>query len=251
MNIGNFFPGFQSRPLDPKYFCMEATGTPLQRVGFPGAMHGLTMQTSSFHGELAWIWYLQELGEVPPWNNELNCHSLPQCQCRCTQQKINKKHQSQWLFDQYDLLMYFTYKSQRPLHAYNAGFLNWTMDSKASDTSYIIRNKCCTMFTSSGNNQGRCYLYARHGSIPWLLMPWLLASPGHQQSWSWQCRIDASSSRKDFNYQHNLSVKKILNMETFFHVPVQEILFANTPFTVKNYQYAYASFYHSHLPYGK
>ena len=35
--IGNFFPGFQSRPLDPKDFCMEATGTPLQRVGFPGA----------------------------------------------------------------------------------------------------------------------------------------------------------------------------------------------------------------------
>ena len=35
--IGNFFHGFQSRPLDPKDFCMEATGTPRQSVGFPGA----------------------------------------------------------------------------------------------------------------------------------------------------------------------------------------------------------------------
>ena len=28
------------------------------------------------------------------------------------------------------------------------------------------------------------------GSIPWLLMPWLLMSPGHQQQWYWQCRIN-------------------------------------------------------------
>ena len=33
----SFFHGFQSRPLDPKDFCMEATGTPRQSVGFPGA----------------------------------------------------------------------------------------------------------------------------------------------------------------------------------------------------------------------
>ena len=38
--IGNFFNGFQSRPLDPKDFCMEATGTPRQSVGFPGATPG-------------------------------------------------------------------------------------------------------------------------------------------------------------------------------------------------------------------
>ena len=29
-------------------------------------------------------------------------------------------------------------------------------------------------------------------SISWLLMPWLLASPGHQQSWYWLCRIGRS-----------------------------------------------------------
>ena len=41
----------------------------------------------------------------------------------------------------------------------------------------------------------------RIGSIPWLLMPWLLVSPGHQQPSYWLCRINKSSSsiRKDFN----------------------------------------------------
>ena len=41
----------------------------------------------------------------------------------------------------------------------------------------------------------------RIGSIPWLLMPWLLVSPGHQQPSHWLCRINKSSSsiRKDFN----------------------------------------------------
>ena len=39
-------------------------------------------------------------------------------------------------------------------------------------------------------------------SIPWLLMPWLLLSPGHQQPWHWLCRINwfMSFSKKDFNY---------------------------------------------------
>ena len=40
--IGNFSHGFQSRPLDPKDFCMEATGTPRQSVGFPGAKRPVT-----------------------------------------------------------------------------------------------------------------------------------------------------------------------------------------------------------------
>ena len=38
-------------------------------------------------------------------------------------------------------------------------------------------------------------------SIPWLLMTWLLVSPGHQHPWYWKCRIimSLSSMRKDFN----------------------------------------------------
>ena len=39
-------------------------------------------------------------------------------------------------------------------------------------------------------------------SKPWLLMPWLLVSPGHQEPWCWLCGINRSLSsvRKDFNY---------------------------------------------------
>ena len=47
-------------------------------------------------------------------------------------------------------------------------------------------------------------------SISWLLMPWLLTSPGHQQPWYWLCRIGRFLSylRKDFNYVHRINVKK-------------------------------------------
>ena len=43
--------------------------------------------------------------------------------------------------------------------------------------------------------------------IPWLLMPWLLARPGHQQPWYWLYRINGSlaSTGNDFNYLHRLS----------------------------------------------
>ena len=39
-------------------------------------------------------------------------------------------------------------------------------------------------------------------SISWLLMPWLLASPGYQQPWYWLCRIGRSLPylRRNFNY---------------------------------------------------
>ena len=39
-------------------------------------------------------------------------------------------------------------------------------------------------------------------SISWLLMPWLLTSPGHQQPWYWLYRICRSPSylRNDFKY---------------------------------------------------
>ena len=50
------------------------------------------------------------------------------------------------------------------------------------------------------NVRGPSYL-GLTGSISWLLMPWLLTSPGHQQPWYWLCRIGRflSHLRKDFN----------------------------------------------------
>ena len=50
------------------------------------------------------------------------------------------------------------------------------------------------------NMQGLSYLGLTR-LISCLLMPWLLASPGHQQPWYWLCVIDRPLSylRKDFN----------------------------------------------------
>ena len=47
-------------------------------------------------------------------------------------------------------------------------------------------------------------------SISWLLMPWFLASPGHQHPWYWLYRIgrSLSYSRKDFNYPGHVNVEE-------------------------------------------
>ena len=52
-------------------------------------------------------------------------------------------------------------------------------------------------------------------------MPWLLASPGHQQPCYWPCKINRSlsSPRKDFNNQHHLSCGKWWKMQTFSMLP--------------------------------
>ena len=46
-------------------------------------------------------------------------------------------------------------------------------------------------------------------SISWLLMPWLLTSPGHQQPWCWLCRICKSWSylRNNFKYLCHINVE--------------------------------------------
>ena len=56
-------------------------------------------------------------------------------------------------------------------------------------------------------------------SILWLLMPWLLVLPGHQQSQYWLCRIfrPMTSWRKDFNRLHDLSVKKWYQMQAYLY----------------------------------
>ena len=45
-------------------------------------------------------------------------------------------------------------------------------------------------------------------SIQWLLMPWLLAWPGHQHPGYWPCKIgrSLSSTRKGFNYLCHISM---------------------------------------------
>ena len=47
-------------------------------------------------------------------------------------------------------------------------------------------------------------------SISWLLMPWLLASPGHQQPWYWLCIVGESWSytRKGFSHLWHVSAEE-------------------------------------------
>ena len=54
----------------------------------------------------------------------------------------------------------------------------------------------------------RTFLETR--SILWLLLPWLFASPGHQQLSHWVCMVSKflSSTRKDFNCLSHISVAK-------------------------------------------
>ena len=70
------------------------------------------------------------------------------------------------------------------------------------------------VINTSDAETGIIYMYsANTRSIPMLLMPWLLALPGHLQPWFWQ-RVHAgkngslSSTRKDFIYLHHLSVER-------------------------------------------
>ena len=60
----------------------------------------------------------------------------------------------------------------------------------------------------------------RTRSTPWLLMPWLLVLPCHQQPWYWLYRIyrTLSSTRKNINYLHHLSAEKFKKLPIFFHI---------------------------------
>ena len=63
-------------------------------------------------------------------------------------------------------------------------------------------------FALTLNMQGPSYLGLTR-SISWLLMPWLLMSPGHQQPWYWLGRIGRFLSylRKDFNHLCHINVE--------------------------------------------
>ena len=58
-------------------------------------------------------------------------------------------------------------------------------------------------------------------STPWLLTPWLLVSPGHQQPWYWQCSIWGPflSMWNDFKYLHCLHVSNWCKTHLCFVFP--------------------------------
>ena len=69
------------------------------------------------------------------------------------------------------------------------------------------------------NVRGRSYLGLTR-SISWLLMPWLLTSPGHQQPWYWLYRICRSFSylRKCFEYLCQINVEEWPKMQIYVYV---------------------------------
>ena len=57
-------------------------------------------------------------------------------------------------------------------------------------------------------------------SIPWWLMPWLLASPGHQQPWHWLCRTNESYLLQGPGFQLSVSSKcwETMKIHAYFYV---------------------------------
>ena len=85
-----------------------------------------------------------------------------------------------------------------------------TSNKSLSDPWYVnlvMFNLGNTRYILTLNVRGPSYLGLTR-SISWLLMPWLLTSPGHQQPWYWLCRICTSWSywRKDFKYMCHINV---------------------------------------------
>ena len=68
-------------------------------------------------------------------------------------------------------------------------------------------------------------------SISWLLIPWLLASPGHQQPWYWLCKTNRPlfSMRKDFNCHFYVEERDInINTKLYFKT-IQRLTGCNLP----------------------
>ena len=63
-------------------------------------------------------------------------------------------------------------------------------------------------------------------SISWLLMPWLLASPGHQQPWYQLCKITKSWSytRKNFNYLWHVRMEEWIKCKYIFMFPLNNLV---------------------------
>ena len=91
------------------------------------------------------------------------------------------------------------------------GWHNWRQNlADVIFKSIFLYGYCCiTVSKINLNMRGPSYLGLTK-SISWLLMPRLLASPGHQQPWYWLCRIDRPLPylRKDFNYPCHISLEE-------------------------------------------
>ena len=83
----------------------------------------------------------------------------------------------------------------------------WLIDKQCFDDSIKRKNNGREEVDLTLNVRGPSYLGLTM-SLSWLLMPWLLTSPGHQHPCYWLCRICKSYSyvRKDSNYLCHINV---------------------------------------------
>ena len=102
--------------------------------------------------------------------------------------------------------------------------------SPASDTVnirklkfFLFLCKFCIKSLFTLNMRGPSYLGLTR-SISWLLMPWLLTSPGHLQPWYWLYSICRSFSylRKCFKYLCQINVEEWHKMQIYVYVPSEK-----------------------------
>ena len=72
----------------------------------------------------------------------------------------------------------------RPMSPYGVSRPQWVV---SSDLLLFMYENILLILNSSDAADGIFQLW---GSIPCLLMRWLLKSPGHQQTWYWLCKTD-------------------------------------------------------------
>ena len=96
------------------------------------------------------------------------------------------------------------------------------------NTAALYRYHITDMKQATGmltlNVRGPSYLSVTR-SISWLLMPWLLTSPGHQQSWYWSYTMCRSFSylRKDFKYLCQINVEEWQKRNYMFMFPLKNL----------------------------
>ena len=136
---------------------------------------------------------------------------------------VYKDFLNQWQYDIYGVLTYMTpgihfrIRTQSPTSQFRADQHYYQIRSNAICrekllvVSHVEEHSCELIrgnFILTLHVRGTSYL-GLNRSILWLLMPWLLTSPGHQQPWYWLCRICRSWSylRKDFKYLCQINVE--------------------------------------------
>ena len=111
----------------------------------------------------------------------------------------------------------------------NVSYIRGLMVMHCSLISTLVISMICkcicgnTSIILTLNVWGPSYL-GLTSSISWLLRPWLLTSPGHQQPWYWLRRICGSWSymRKDFKYLCHINGEWWHKMQIYVYVPFEK-----------------------------